>query len=206
MANSSADRHLEDLQEIRSLMERSSRFISLSGLSGICAGTFALAGAFITWQYVHHDYAGFIWNIVDQVPALWFLAAVACGVLLMSVVTGIFFTTRNAKRKGQKIWDASSRNLLINLAIPLIAGGLFCLVLLYHAPALMAPATLVFYGLALINASKYTLSDIRYLGFCEIITGLFASVSPGYGLLFWAFGFGVLHIIYGAMMYFKYER
>ncbi|MBX7110047.1 MAG: hypothetical protein K1X61_15465 [Chitinophagales bacterium] len=206
MANSSADRHLEDLQEIRSLMERSSRFISLSGLSGICAGTFALAGAFITWQYVHHDYAGFIWNIVDQVPALWFLAAVACGVLLMSVVTGIFFTTRNAKRKGQKIWDASSRNLLINLAIPLIAGGLFCLVLLYHAPALMAPATLVFYGLALINASKYTLSDIRYLGFCEIITGLLASVSPGYGLLFWAFGFGVLHIIYGAMMYFKYER
>lgn len=204
--HSSADQQLEDLQEIRSLMERSSRFISLSGISGICAGAFALTGAYIAWQYLNHDYPGFLNNVFNRIPALWFLAAIASGVLFLSLVTGIFFTTRNAKRKGQKIWDNTSRNLLVNLFIPLLAGGLFCLVLLYHAPELIAPATLVFYGLALINASKYTLTDIRYLGFFEIITGLIASISPGNGLFFWAFGFGVLHIIYGSIMYFKYER
>jgi hypothetical protein len=58
----------------------------------------------------------------------------------------------------------------------------------------------------LINASKYTFNDIRYLGFCEIILGLGAAVYVGYGLYFWALGFGILHIIYGAMMYYKYER
>lgn len=206
MANSSTEQHLEDLHEIRSLMERSSRFISLSGLSGICAGTFALIGAYVTWQYVNRDYSGFIQHVLYKVPALWFLAAVASGVLFMSLITGVFFTTRNAKRKGQKIWDATSRNLLINLMIPLFVGGLFCFVLLYHAPELIAPSTLIFYGLALINASKYTLSDVRYLGFCEIIAGLLAAVTPGNGLLFWALGFGLLHIVYGIIMYFKYER
>ncbi len=206
MTNSSTERHLENLQEIRSIMDRSSRFISLSGLSGICAGTFALMGAYITWQYVNRDYSSFIQHTIDRVPALWFLASVAAGVLLLSLITGIFFTTRNAKRKGQKIWDAASRNLLVNLSIPLIAGGLFCWVLLYHAPELIAPSTLIFYGLALINASKYTLSDVRYLGFCELIAGFLAAVTPGNGLFFWAFGFGVLHIVYGAIMYFKYER
>lgn len=206
MANTPTDQHLKDLHEIRSLMERSSRFISLSGISGICAGSFALIGAYITWQYMNHDYSGFILNILEKVPALWFLTAVASGVLLLSLLTGIFFTTRIAKRKGQKIWDLASRNLLVNLTIPLIVGGLFCVVLLYHAPELIAPSTLIFYGLSLINASKYTLSDVRYLGFCEIIAGLTAAVTPGNGLFFWALGFGVLHIIYGTIMYFKYER
>lgn len=71
---------------------------------------------------------------------------------------------------------------------------------------LAAPATLVFYGLALLNASKYTLSDIRYLGLLEIVTGLMATFFIEYGLLFWAFGFGLLHIVYGIFMYYKYEK
>ena len=36
---------LEELQHIKRMMERSSRFISLSGLSGIAAGICAIAGA-----------------------------------------------------------------------------------------------------------------------------------------------------------------
>jgi hypothetical protein len=44
------------------------------------------------------------------------------------------------------------------------------------------------------------------LGICEIGLGLIASIYMGYGLLFWAVGFGVLHIIYGIVMYMKYER
>ena len=127
-------------------------------------------------------------------------------VLIFAISFGIFFTTRKAKKKGQKIWDKLSQRLLINLLIPLVAGGIFCLALLKHGMfSLVAPATLIFYGLALVNASKYTLTDIHYLGLIEIVLGLIALFYIGYGLEFWAIGFGVLHIVYGLMMYFKYE-
>jgi len=160
------EQHLEDLHEIRSLMERSARFISLSGLSGVCAGCFALIGAFIALQ--RFDISGLrsMGNYHDAIDNLQFIALVAAGVLFCSLAAGIFFTTRNSKKKGQKIFDRTTWFLLANLTIPLAAGGFFCIVLLYHAPELISSAMLVFYGMALLNASKYTLPDIRYLGIC----------------------------------------
>jgi len=207
--------HLENLSEIRSLMERSSRFISLSGLSGIAAGFFALLGAAAVYSYLDimpFDHKKFYY-VVAQTSNKWgmnyleFFALVASTVLILAVSSGIFFTTRKAKQKGQKIFDKSTSRLLINLMIPLVVGGVFCLTLLrYGQFGLVAPSTLIFYGLALVNGSKYTLDDIRYLGYFEIILGLIAMNYPGYGIEFWALGFGVLHIVYGAIMYYKYER
>lgn len=105
------------------------------------------------------------------------------------------------------MWDVSSRRLVLNFLIPLVAGGAFCLVLIqYGIAGLVAPATLIFYGLACINASKYTMRDIRYMGVAFIILGLVSTQYIGYGLYFWALGFGVCHIIYGALMYYKYDR
>jgi hypothetical protein len=199
-------KHLEDLREIRSLMERSARFISLSGLSGICAGIFALLGAFLTWQHFHLTSFNSEPIYRGAQENLSFMTLVASAVLLLSVLGGILFTSRNAKKKGQKFWDVNSQHLVINLALPLIAGGLFCFMLLYRAPELVPAAMLIFYGLALLNASKFTLPDIRYLGISEIILGLICGMFTGYGLLFWALGFGILHIVYGAVMYYRYER
>ncbi|MEK7255717.1 MAG: hypothetical protein AAB316_13290, partial [Bacteroidota bacterium] len=136
-----------------------------------------------------------------------FFVLVAAAVFLRAVVSGVYFTTRKARRNGQKIWDALSQRMLVNLLIPLAAGGLFCIALYWHGMiGLIAPSTLVFYGLALINGGKYTLDDIRYLGMTEVALGLFGMFSPGYGLELWALGFGVLHIIYGIVMYLKYEQ
>ncbi len=136
-----------------------------------------------------------------------FLLTVALGVLVVALGLASFFTIRRARTNNQRIWDNQSKRLLWNLAIPLAAGGVFCGVLLYHGILyLVAPAMLVFYGLALINGSKYTFSDIRYLGICELVLGLLSSFFVGYGLLSWTIGFGVLHIVYGALLYFKYER
>ena len=209
------ENHLKTLSEIRSLMERSSRFISLSGLSGVAAGLFALAGATAVYVYLgvtpfenkktYYEIAASAdkWG-VDYVS---FFLGTGSIVLLGAICSGIYFTTRKAKRKGQPIWDALSKRLLINLAIPLIAGGLFCVALFQHSLAgLIAPATLIFYGLALVNASKFTLHDIYYLGILEISLGLIAVFNLGYGLEFWAIGFGFLHILYGMMMYWKYEK
>ncbi len=200
--------HLQTLSDIRSMMERSSRFISLSGLSGVFAGLFALAGAWFANSLISNYLRVYpLGHQGDDIEIFSYLFLDAALVLGASLLVGVLLTVRNSKKQGIKTWDSTAKRLLINLAIPLATGGLFCFVLVYHGVfGLVAPATLIFYGLALINASKYTFNDIRYLGIFEIILGLIASVYIGYGLLFWACGFGVLHIVYGAVMYFKYER
>lgn len=206
--------HLETLGEIRSLMERSTRFISLSGLSGVSAGVFALIGAALVFHYFGvTPFEGRSYYTIDPSSYLWglspwkFMITVAAGVFVMALLSASFFTARKAKRKGIKIWDKTSLRLLVNMVIPLITGGIFCFGLMYNNEfGLVAPATLVFYGLACINASKYTLNEIRNLGIAEVILGLFGMFQPGFGLELWAIGFGVLHIAYGTLMYYKYDR
>ncbi len=193
--------YLKDITEIRSIMERSSRFISLSGLSGIMAGVYALVGAYVA-HLIIQDY---LTHPNDQV--LQYLMLDALVVLLLAVTTGYFLTNRRAQAQGAKVWDATAQRLLINLLIPLVVGGIFTLILVFRGyTAILAPSMLIFYGLALVNASKYTLSDIRYLGFAEIGLGLIAAAVAGYSLLLWSLGFGVLHIIYGTLMYYTHER
>jgi len=204
---------LETLTEIKQLMERSSRFISLSGLSGVFAGLYALAGAYAAYDYLGLEGVGYFSgrflaeNVSSRSEKLGFLIADAVIILCLAVGTGIYLTTRKAKKDGNSIFDSTAKKLIINLSIPLAVGGIFCLALYFHGAFIfIAPSLLVFYGLALINASKYTRNDIRGFGIVEIALGLLSSFVVGYGLLFWAIGFGVLHIIYGAYMYFKYEK
>jgi hypothetical protein len=205
--------HLKTLTEIRTIMEKSSRFISLSGLSGVFAGLFALlgaAGAYIylnigvlSSEYYLHGYIGSNLNL----DFLTFFFVDGITVLVLSITFGILFTVRNSKQKGIPIWGTMAKLTVINLFIPLIVGGLFCLILLYHhIISLIAPATLIFYGMALFNAGKYTLKEVRVLGALQMLLGIVACFFVGYGLLFWALGFGILHIIYGTVMYRRYER
>ena len=182
-------------------MERSSRFISLSGLSGVMAGIYALLGAYVA-HLILQDYRS-----QPHSHVVTYLLVDAAVVLVLAVGTGIFLTTRRARTQGATLWDASARRLMINLLIPLVVGGLFSLILIFRGMiGMIAPSMLIFYGLALVNASKYTLSDIRYVGFAEIMLGLLAAAVSGYSLLFWAIGFGALHIIYGTLMYYTHER
>jgi len=214
---SQADQSLEALQDIKRMMERSSRFISLSGLSGLCAGVCALVGAFVAHGWIKEYYGGYPYpesittrydyGIDPEHDLKWRLIALAAGVLVAALASSSWFTWRKARRNRLPVWDHASKNLLINMLIPLLAGGLFVLGLLYHMDwDYVAPACLVFYGLALVNASKYTLTDIRYLGMLEILLGCVNMYYLHWGLYFWAAGFGVLHIIYGLIMWWKYER
>lgn len=205
--------HLESLQQIRSMMEQSSRFISLSGLSGVIAGVAALVGATFAYAYLGiTPFSGSYIYLAKPAYENWglnayqFFALDAALVLLFALCGGIYFTTRKAVKKGQKIWDKLTLRLLVNLGIPLATGAVFCLALLKHEIfGLIAPTTLIFYGLSLINGSKYTLNDIRYLGVAEIFLGLIGLFYIGYGLELWSLGFGILHIFYGTFMYFKYK-
>jgi hypothetical protein len=198
-----------ELSSIRNLMERSSKFISLSGLSGIMAGIYALIGAYFAYQVVFQEGMSLSFRKVYLLDygVMLQLVTIAVAVLIFSIITGIWLTIKQADKKGEKIWNPISKRLLVNMAIPLVTGGLFILILLYKGQfGILASASLLFYGLALISASHFTFTDIKWLGFCEIILGLLALAFQGYGILFWALGFGVLHIIYGSMMHFKYKQ
>jgi hypothetical protein len=198
----------EDLASIRHIMDRSVRFLSLSGLSGILAGIFALVGSAIAYYLVYfpHSPFGFRVHYVNEGQVISQLLLTAAIVLIASISSGYILTAGKARRKGLKLWDKSSKRLLLNMAIPLAAGGIFILALLSRGYfMIVAPACLLFYGLALINGSHFTYRDVRYLGYCQVILGLLSAFFPGFGLIFWALGFGVMHIVYGMIMHYKYE-
>lgn len=203
----SEEKHLENLREIRTMMERSTRFISLSGLSGVVAGIWAIAGAVVAHYYVERFYYSSVSRAITIKTLEIQLIVIAAIVFIGAISSAYFFTLRKAKKDNAKIWNKTSRKMLFNLAIPLVTGGFVVLFLLYYQLyVFIAPFTLVFYGLSCVNASHNTLTDIRYLGITVILVGLFNMLFLGYGLYFWTLGFGVLHIIYGTIMYFKYER
>ncbi|ASZ10029.1 hypothetical protein KTO58_25710 [Chitinophaga pendula] len=205
--------HLQTLSDIKKMMERSSRFISLSGLSGVSAGITAIIGAVIAYSWMHDYYAQWDANGAFSLQAFnslrLRLISLAGIVLVIALAGGMYFTWRRARKNGLSIWDATARKVVVNMAIPLATGGAFIAALLYndnHLEPLVAPTCLVFYGLALVNTSKYTLSDVKYLGIAEIILGLLNMFLLRKGIYFWTLGFGVLHILYGIIMWWKYER
>lgn len=203
------EKYLQDISEIRNIMDKSSRFISLSGLSGILAGIYALVGAWFAYRTIYFDNSnlGNYKNLVISWDAVLRLLIIATAVLVLSIVTGILLSIRKAKKSKDTIWNAASKRLIINFMIPLVSGGFFILFLIEKEMlGLIAPLSLLFYGLACVNASKYTLGDVRYLGISMIILGLLSTWFLGFGLVFWALGFGVCHIVYGSLMYFKYDR
>ena len=202
--------YIRDIAEMRSMMERSSKFLSLSGFAGIMAGTYALLGAFIAYRVFHFNSAEIANNVSDHgiltedLLKIIFLAIIT---LILAVSTAIFLSQKKARKRGQKLWDHTAKRLLINMSVPLVAGGLLVLILILKGlVALMAPFTLIFYGLALYSASKFTYGEVRSLGIIQIVLGLVSAYFVEYGLLCWAIGFGVFHIIYGIYMHYRYER
>ncbi|WP_231390167.1 hypothetical protein [Sphingobacterium pedocola] len=199
---------IKEIGQIRSIMEKSSKFISISGLSGVLIGTYALIGAALGYLIVYGFKSQFGYRdhfVTDEIIIVKLLL-IALFVLLISIVTGVLMAKRKAKRINQSIWNATSRSLLFAVAVPLITGGVFSLIIFakgYYG--LIASSLLIFYGLALNAASTYTFKEVKWLGIFEIILGLLALCFPGYGLWFWALGFGVLHIIYGLIVYKRYE-
>lgn len=198
------ENYLAEIKEIRKMMEESSRFLSLSGLSGVLVGIYALLGAFLAESLVYSNKL-FGWLFGTNIVAdLIYIAAI---ILFLSLLTLALLTYRRAKKAGTKIWNPGSRLMLLNLAIPLISGGVFILIFVFKGIyEIAAPGCLIFYGLALINAAKFTRQEIFFMGLIQVSLGILAALFPSLGLLFWALGFGVIHIIYGTVMYFRYEH
>ena len=196
-------KQVEDIKAIREMMERSSKFQAINGLSLVIAGLLAVAGAMFAYLYLLRDPSLTHFNRMQETLIL---LATALVVLILAVSVITFFSWRKAKKNNQSLFNKVTMRAAYNLMIPLAAGGIFSLVLLYNGNVgYVASATLIFYGLALINASKFTVGEIHYLGICEVIIGLLAAIYLYHGIYWWTIGFGVFHIIFGLIMYFKYD-
>ena len=206
---------LEDLQHIKKMMERSSRFISLSGLSGIAAGICALVGAWFANGVIVDNggpsgYRELVSKTLEVTSLQDFMGhrlfQIAIYTFIGAFISAFLFTWLRSRKNDVPLWGYTSRRLLINVSVPMIAGGIYLFKQMQFGNyGLIAPGCLIFYGLALVNASKYTLGEVSYLGYCQILLGIVNCWFVGYGLYFWAVGFGLLHIIYGSVMWYKYE-
>ncbi len=202
--------YIGDIAEIRSMMERSSKFLSLSGWAGVMAGIYALAAAYVT-------YAVFGFNPSEIAPTIGVsatgsyistqLLSLAFGTLLLAIGTAVFLSQRKSSKRGEKLWNVTSRRMIVTMTVPLITGGVLILVFLANGMVgLAAPFSLIFYGLALYGAGSFTYGAIKLLGLMEIVLGLIGTCFIGYGLVCWAIGFGVLHIVYGIYIHYRYEK
>lgn len=197
---------ISTLSEIKEMMEKSSKFLSLSGLSAIFVGIYAFIGAYAAYYILNSS--GFTTLNINTPYRLQIIILSALALLAISLITVFYLSWIKAKKAGQKLrLDQISLRLLINFFVPLLAGGILCAALLWQQHyGLTSSIMLIFYGIALINGSKYTYSNTRYLGYAELFLGLIDSFIPGYGLVFWTIGFGLFHIIYGVFFYLKYDR
>lgn len=202
--------YIRDIAEIRSMMERSTKFLSLSGLAGIMAGVYALAGAWIVYHYFAFNPRAIEYPSAPPGSAsssLGEVVLIAFAVLVLAVGTAVFLSYRKANKRDEKVWNATSRRLLANMAVSLAAGGILALILLAKGlVGLIPPVTLLFYGLAIYHASKFTYNEMKFLGLIQMGLGLTGAWYPAWGLFLWAIGFGGVHIVYGIYMHFRYER
>lgn len=202
--------YIRDIAEIRSMMERSSKFLSLSGWAGIIVGVYALIGAYVAYRFFNFNPGELnlsSMNTGSSASGFPNVIILAILILMLAVGTAIILSYKKAEKRGETVWNPTSRRLLANMAVPLLAGGILILVLISKGIiGLIAPLTLLFYGIALYNASKFTYDEVKVLGMIQIALGLISSYFIEFGLLFWAIGFGVVHIIYGIYMHFRYER
>jgi hypothetical protein len=208
---------LEDLKEIRKMMETSTKFLSLSGLSGISAGLVALIGSGVAWNLLQNfETRKFQYILTDRIDQELFkldikLLILALSILILAIGLGFFFTYRTAKKANQKLLSPISFKLFWSLGLPLAFGGAFTLLMYKNgAYGMIGAATLIFYGMALLNASKYVHVEIKYLAISQMTLGLLSAYltqnNHFISLYIWAFGFGVLHILYGTIMYYKYDK
>ena len=202
--------YIRDIAEVRAMMERSSKFLSLSGLAGVLAGIYALLGVYIAGNILGFDPVA-VYPVADSawgIPSgLLAPIGLGSGILFFAVGTAALLSARKAGKNKEKLWNPVTRRLLIHMLVPLASGGI--LILLFAARGMadvMIPFTLIFYGLALYNSGRFTYGEISSLGLIQVILGLLAVWQPQYGLTFWALGFGIAHILYGMYMHYRYER
>lgn len=195
------ENHLQNLNELKRILAKNTRFLSFSGLSGIIAGALALIGL---WLFVELAYSD-----IKLSHENYFLLGLSIGlsIIILAIGCGIVLTRRRIKKEGTKVNQAVVKNTLIHILLPIVAGGITCLILAYQGQYTYVPALmLLFYGIGLFNGSQFSFDDLKYMGLRFISLGILTLLMPQWSMWTWGVGFGLFHILYGLRIYFKHER
>lgn len=205
---------LNTLNEIKDLMEKSSRFQSISGLSIVIVGLLASVVSAGAWLMLlpHSDISwlpttcnGILINSPFRTKIAVFSALL---LLVISFSTVSFFSLHKMKKqRGAVSFDSTLRRCLFHFCVPMVVGGLLCAAMLLQGHyGLTSTFMLVFYGLALINCSHYTSSSIAMLGYAQLVLGVVDCFAVSHAILLWWLGFGLMHILFGIYFIIKYDR
>lgn len=188
----------DNLQTIRTLMERSALYRRALAPIMILAGVIGFIAAIIGFSF-HLD-------STRQFYALWLGAAV------MAITGAYLLARRQALKDKEPFWSSPTRRVTLALFPPL-AAGLVVTVLLATVPLYLAPTIsfiwILFYGCALHSAGFFMPRIVRWFGLLFILCScglLFAyriiwkNSDPNPQMVM-GFFFGILHLACGAYLY-----
>lgn len=184
------DRAIDNLAFIRDTMERSTSFTAVPGYGGILMGATALAAA-----YIANVQTGLRESIVT-----WLAEAA------LAFAIGVLAMWQKSKIAGQSLASAPAKKFAMSFAPPLIVGIVVTLGLArYGYFYVLPPICMLTYGAAVVCGGAFSVRVVPVMGWCFMALGAIAFVLPtSYGNLMMAASFGVLHIVFGAIIARRY--
>ena len=184
------DRAADNLAFIRETMERSVHFTAVPGYGGILMGVTALVAAYIANVQVY---------LVDSL-ATWLVEA------CLAFAIGLLAMWQKSRIDNTSLLSGPSRKFAMSFAPPLIVGVVIVLGLWrFGNYTAMAPVCMLTYGAAVVCGGAFSVRVVPVMGWCFIALGAAAFILPTtYANLMMGASFGLLHIIFGAIIARRY--
>ncbi|MGI8882834.1 MAG: hypothetical protein ACR2IA_01140 [Pyrinomonadaceae bacterium] len=184
------DRAIDNLQFIRETMERSTVFTSVPGYGGIFMGATAVAAAVIAnFQPTIRE-----WLIVWLVEAF------------LAVGIGFFAMWQKSKITKNSLLSAPAKKFAMSFFPPILCAIFITFGLWRFGHfEVMIPVWILLYGAAIICGGANSVRVVPIAGWCFIAVGAVAFFLPtGFGNAMMGLSFGVLHVVFGAIIAWKH--
>jgi hypothetical protein len=185
-----SDRAIENLRFIRETMERSTHFTAVPGYGGLLMGVTAIAAAYIAAQQIF---------LRD-----WLITWLVEAGLAFSI--GLLAMWQKSKIAGQSLFSVPAKKFAFGFTPPLIAGVAITLGLWrYEHYEMMAPVWMLLYGASVVTGGAFSARIVPVMGWFFMALGALGFALPAaYGNYLMGASFGVLHIVFGAIIARKY--
>ncbi|MBC7901251.1 MAG: hypothetical protein H7070_14490 [Saprospiraceae bacterium] len=186
-----SDKALDNLRYIRETMERSTHFTAVPGYGGILMGVTAIAAAYIA--SIQIDFRA--WQMT------WLAEAG------LAFVIGLFAMWQKSKIAKTPLMSAPAKKFALGFAPPLICGVIltFALLRLGTDKDMVVGVWLLLYGAAVVCGGMSSVKAVSIMGWLFMLLGALAFFVPAmYSDWLMALSFGLLHIVFGAVIARKY--
>jgi hypothetical protein len=187
----------ENLRVIRQTMERSTKYSTLSGLSGVLIGLAAIAGVLATnWLTGDAPPGASVYRHPSALALVW------VSVLVMAVAIDFACNKRRAARVGKHVVSPLGAHIVLAALPAFLAGGVLTLFFYQHALLYYVWGVwMLSYGLAISAVGLFSVKPVLALGAAFVLAGAVTLLLPlPYHLYMMALTFGGFHIGYGVVM------